>query len=40
MAVDIFKNRKAYDEARENPLKKMFFDKGKDDEKLDLTREE
>lgn len=40
MAVDIFNNRKAYDEARENPLRKMFFDRGKDDEKLDLTREE
>lgn len=40
MAVDIFNNRRAYDEARENPLRKMFFDRGKDDEKLDLTREE
>lgn len=40
MAIDIFKNRKAYDEARQNPLRKMFFDRGKDDEKLDLTREE
>lgn len=40
MAVDIFNNRKAYDEARANPLRKMFFDKGKDDEKLDLTKEE
>lgn len=39
VAVDIFKNRKAYDEARENPLKKMFFDKGKDDVKLDLINE-
>jgi 4-hydroxythreonine-4-phosphate dehydrogenase len=36
-AVDIFKNRKAYDEAHANPLRKMFFDKGKDDERLDLT---
>lgn len=40
MAIDIVNNRKAYDEARENPLRKMFFDRGKDDEKLDLTREE
>ena len=39
MAVDIFKNRRIYDEARENPLKKMFFDRGKDDVKLDLTKE-
>lgn len=40
MALDVFRNRKAYDEARKNPLKKMFFDRGKDDEKLDLTQEE
>jgi 4-hydroxythreonine-4-phosphate dehydrogenase len=40
MAIDIFKNRKAYDDARENPLRKMFFDRGKDDEKLDLMAEE
>lgn len=40
MGMDIFRNRLAYDEARKNPLKKMFFDRGKDDEKLDLTKEE
>ncbi|OPZ31625.1 MAG: 4-hydroxythreonine-4-phosphate dehydrogenase 1 [Bacteroidetes bacterium ADurb.BinA174] len=40
MAIDIFNNRCAYDEARENPLRKMFFDRGKDDVKLDLTKEE
>ncbi len=40
MAIDIFNNRKAFDEARRNPLRKMFFDRGKDDEKLDLTKEE
>lgn len=40
MAIDIFNNRRAYDEARENPLRKMFFDRGKDDVKLDLTKEE
>jgi 4-hydroxythreonine-4-phosphate dehydrogenase len=39
-AIDIFNNRAAYDEAHENPLNKMFFDRGKDDEKLDLTKEE
>ncbi|MDD3789055.1 MAG: 4-hydroxythreonine-4-phosphate dehydrogenase PdxA [Petrimonas sp.] len=39
-AIDIFNNRKAYDEAHANPLNKMFFDRGKDDEKLDLTKEE
>ena len=36
IAVDIFKNRKAYDEAHANPLRKMFFDKGRDDERLAL----
>ncbi|WP_294083769.1 4-hydroxythreonine-4-phosphate dehydrogenase PdxA [Proteiniphilum sp. UBA5384] len=40
MGIDVFRNRQAYDEARKNPLKKMFFDRGKDDEKLDLTQEE
>jgi len=40
MGIDIFRNRLAYDEARKNPLKKMFFARGKDDEKLDLTGEE
>jgi 4-hydroxythreonine-4-phosphate dehydrogenase len=38
--MDISRNRAAYDEARKNPLKKMFFDRGRDDEKLDLSREE
>lgn len=37
MAVDIYRNRKAYDEARKNPLRKAFFERGKDDEKLDLS---
>lgn len=40
MAIDIYRNRLSYDEARKNPLKKIFFDRGKDDEKLDLTTEE
>ena len=40
MAMDIYRNRLAYDEPRKNPLKKMFFDRGRDDEKLDLTAEE
>lgn len=39
MAIDIYRNRIMYDEARKNPLKKMFFDRGKDDERLDLTQE-
>lgn len=40
LAIDIFRNRKAHDEARQNPLRKMYYDRGKDDEKLDLTKEE
>jgi 4-hydroxythreonine-4-phosphate dehydrogenase len=40
MGIDISRNRAAYEEARKNPLKKMFFDRGRDDEKLDLTKEE
>ncbi len=38
-AVDIHRNRVAYDEARKNPLRKAYFERGKDDEKLDLTKE-
>ncbi len=37
MAVDIHRNRVSYDEARKDPLRKAFFDRSKDDEKLDLT---
>ncbi|MFA7066922.1 MAG: 4-hydroxythreonine-4-phosphate dehydrogenase PdxA, partial [Dysgonamonadaceae bacterium] len=40
MAIDIYRNRVAYDEARKNPLRKIYFERGKDDEKLDLTRED
>lgn len=39
MAIDIYRNRLAYDEARKNPLPKLFFDRGKD-EYLDLSRDE
>ena len=37
MAVDIYRHRVFYDEARKNPLRKAFFERGKDDEKLDLS---
>ncbi len=37
MAVDIHRHRVFYDEARKNPLRKAFFERGKDDEKLDLS---
>ncbi|HBG40574.1 MAG TPA: 4-hydroxythreonine-4-phosphate dehydrogenase PdxA [Porphyromonadaceae bacterium] len=40
LALDVIRNRSAYDEAHANPLRKMFFDRSKDDEKLDLTKEE
>ena len=40
MAVDIHRNRMAYDEARKGPLKRMFFERGRDDEKLDLTKDD
>lgn len=39
-AMDVFKARKQYAEMHENPLRKQYFDKGNDNEKLDLTREE
>ena len=37
-AVDIFRNRKQWDEMHQNPLKKLYFDKGKDNVVLDLTK--
>ena len=40
MAIDIFRNRFNYDEARKNPLKKMYYEKSREDETLDLTAEE
>jgi 4-hydroxythreonine-4-phosphate dehydrogenase len=38
-ALDIFRNRKIYEEATQNPLRKQYFDKGNVDEKLDLTKD-
>ena len=40
MAIDIFRNRISYDEARQNPLPKLFQDRGRDNVKLDLTKSE
>lgn len=37
-AIDIFRNRKNWDEMYQNPLKKQYFDKGKDNVVLDLTK--
>ncbi|MCL2651216.1 MAG: 4-hydroxythreonine-4-phosphate dehydrogenase PdxA [Candidatus Azobacteroides sp.] len=39
MAVDIFHNRKLHREATKNPLKKQYFERGSDNEKLDLSSE-
>ncbi|MBR5639592.1 MAG: 4-hydroxythreonine-4-phosphate dehydrogenase PdxA [Muribaculaceae bacterium] len=37
-AIDIYRNRKNWDEMYQNPLKKQYFDKGKDNVVLDLTK--
>jgi len=39
MAVDIFHNRKQHRENIKNPLKKQYFERGSDNEKLDLSSE-
>lgn len=39
-ALDIYRNRVSYREATANPLRKQYFDKGGDNEKLDLTKED
>ena len=38
-AIDIYRHRADYDEARTNPLRRQFFDRGKDNVVLDLTGE-
>lgn len=39
-ALDIYRNRMRYQEANANPLRKQYFDKGGDNEKLNLTKDE
>lgn len=39
-SLDIYHNRKLYKKATAHPLRKQYFDKGGDNEKLDLTQEE
>jgi len=39
MAIDTYRNRIAYDEAGAHPLKKLYFERGGDNEVLDLTRD-
>jgi 4-hydroxythreonine-4-phosphate dehydrogenase len=40
LAVDVFQKRKLNEEINANPLKKQYFEKGSDNEKLDLTKDE
>lgn len=40
VALDVFRNRLRYREATANPLRKQYFDRGGDNEKLDLTKDE
>lgn len=40
MAIDIYRNRKEYDIANANPLRKLYIEKGGDNEVLDLTKDE
>ena len=39
-AIDVFRNRKTYDENHRNPLRKQYFDHSKDNVVLDLTKDE
>lgn len=39
MAVDVFENRNMYDEAHRNPLRKLYHERGGDNEVLDLTKD-
>ena len=40
MAIDIWRNRQRYDEAAANPLGRLYHDRGKDNVKLDLTKDD
>lgn len=39
-AIDIFRNRLTWDESHANPLRKQYFERGKDNVVLDLTKDE
>ncbi len=39
-AIDVYRNRIRYDESHQNPLPKLFQDRGRDNVKLDLTKGE
>jgi len=38
MAIDTYRNRVLYDKAHSHPLKKLYYEKGSDNEVLDLTK--
>ena len=40
LAIDIYNHQKTHKEITENPLKKQYFERGSDNEKLDLTKDE
>lgn len=40
LAIDIYRNREINKEIYKNPLKKQYFERGSDNEKLDLTKDE
>lgn len=40
LAIDVYRNRKEYLKAKANPLRKQYFERGSDNEKLDLTAED
>ncbi|WP_295729024.1 4-hydroxythreonine-4-phosphate dehydrogenase PdxA [uncultured Muribaculum sp.] len=40
MAIDTFRSRCAFDDARANPLRRQYFDKGKDNVVLDLSKDD
>ncbi|MCH4155571.1 MAG: 4-hydroxythreonine-4-phosphate dehydrogenase PdxA [Muribaculaceae bacterium] len=39
-AIDIFRNRRRFDEAAQNPLRKQYFDRSNDNVVLDLTKDD
>ncbi|MDD6210267.1 MAG: 4-hydroxythreonine-4-phosphate dehydrogenase PdxA [Bacteroidales bacterium] len=39
-AIDVYRNRLRYEEANAHPLRKQFYDRGNDNEKLDLSKDE
>lgn len=40
MAIDTYRNRVEHDKAFANPLRKLYYEKGSDNEELDLTKDE